>query len=292
MVGICNKSFSQQNFQYTQYMYDLSIINPAFAGGYGALNVSLIHRDQWSNVPGAPQGQTLSAHTLFKSKQLGAGLIFHQETIGIHKNLQVGGNFAYHLRLNKSTNLSVGLHAGAFNTQSDYQSLQSGGFDPTAINDAYTGTQFNAGFGLYLKSESLELGYSVPTLLKREVYINDTINLDPTAVNHLFFSRYTIELNDRFKLAPSVLFKYLPNASFSYDINLMATYLDFISTGVSYRRKESIDLLLRFQITPQFEIGYAYDYPISNVGAFSRASNELLLRYLFKFRYNKVKSPR
>ena len=292
MFLFLSKTYAQQNIQYTQYMYDLSLINPAYAGAYGALNISLIHRDQWNGLEGAPQAQTLSAHTLFKKQQIGTGILVHRETIGVHQNLHAAANIAYHLELNKGQTLSLGLNAGVFNTQSDYQSLQAGVNDPTAYDEAFTGTDFNAGFGLYYRADKLELSYSVPTLLTRDVYINDSTTIDPTALNHLFFSRYTFGINDNLKLQPSFLIKYYPNLPVSYDLNMIFNYKDLLSTGLSYRAQESVDLLLRLQITPQLQIGYAFDYPIGNVNRLSQASNELMLRYLFKFSYGKVKSSR
>jgi type IX secretion system PorP/SprF family membrane protein len=292
LAGFLNPAKSQQFVQYTQYMYDLSLINPAYAGAYEALNVSLIHKDQWTGLEGAPQAQTLSAHTLFKKQQFGTGLIIHRETIGVHQNVHAGGNFAYHLNLNKKQILSVGIHAGIFNTQSDYQSLQTINNDPTANNEAFTGTEFNAGFGLLFRSKKIEIGYSIPTLLTRSVYINDSLSVDPTAVNHLIYGKYTFLINDKFKLSPSTLIKYFPKSPLSFDINIMGTYSEFISAGISYRLDESVDFLLRLQVTPQLEIGYAYDFPIGRISNFASASNEIMLRYLFKFKYDKVKSPR
>ena len=289
---VCKFAVAQQNIQYTQYMYDGSFINPAFVGSFEALNISLIHRDQWTGLEGAPQSQSLSAHTLIKSRNVGTGLFIHRETIGVHQNLNATANLAYHLQLGRESFLSAGISAGAFNTSSDYQSLQNSGNDLSIYDEAFTGTDFNMGFGFYFRSPIVEIGYSVPTVLNRSVYINDSTRFDPSRMNHMFFNKFNIMIGDRFELNPSYLVKYTQDLPISYDVNLLLTYTELISTGVSYRANESIDLLLRLQITPQLQIGYAYDYPIGNVNQLSQASNELMLRYLFKFSYGKVKSPR
>jgi type IX secretion system PorP/SprF family membrane protein len=292
IFGMVPKAIGQQNVQYTQYMYDGSLINPAFTGGFEALNITLLHRDQWTGVPGAPESQTLSAHTLFRTKQLGTGLIFHREKVGIHQNVQAGVNLAYHLAVGEEKFLSFGLNASVFNTQSDYQSLQSSGVDPTASNAAFNGTQFNTGFGFYYRSKKLDLGYSVPSILSKEVYINDSTSLYSTKANHLLFAKYSLPVGAKLDFTPSILIKYYPDIPVSYDVNALLTYDEVISGGIAYRANESIDFLIRLQVTSQFQIGYSYDYPIANVGNFARASNELMLSYLFKFNYDKVRAPR
>src|SRR4051794_4301584 len=76
---------AQQKVQFTQYMFNELILNPAFAGSDGALSVTVMDRSQWAAVDGAPKTQTFSAHTFFSSKNLGAGLSFVNDKIGVHK---------------------------------------------------------------------------------------------------------------------------------------------------------------------------------------------------------------
>ena len=101
-----------------------------------------------------------------------------------------------------------------------------------------------------------------------------------------------IPLSRNVELNPSFLIKYFSGTPLSYDLNLSTTIQQVISFGVSYRKDESIDLLLRFNLTPQLQVGYAYDNPIGSVAAFAKTSNELMLRYLFKFKNSNVVSPR
>ncbi|GAB3337704.1 type IX secretion system membrane protein PorP/SprF [Marivirga atlantica] len=285
-------SYGQQGNQFTQYMYDQSIINPAYVGADEALSLNLIHRDQWSGIDGAPQSQTLSAHSLFKRKKFGTGLLLHRETIGIHTQLDAAANFAYHLKTGVNSFLSFGIKAGITNRQSDYQSLERGTPDNVASFNNLNETYLDAGLGLFFRNRNLQIGYAVPQLLPPVYELGDTIKVNPTNLNHLLFTKYSFDLNESFKLIPSILLKYYKGTPFSYDLNINTTYYDIISAGVSYRKDESIDLLLKLHITPQLQIGYAYDIPIGEVGAITRSSSEIMLRYLFKFKYAKVVSPR
>jgi type IX secretion system PorP/SprF family membrane protein len=291
IVGFSTLSYAQQGIQYTQYMYDGSLINPAYAGAEDALSISLLHRDQWSGLEGAPQSQTLSLHTPLKSPKVGTGLFIHRESIGVHQNITIATNLAYHLPLGNQRYLSFGLKAGMLNVRSDYQSLQSGNPDPSVNDELFSGTDFNAGFGFYYRSENFEAGYSIPSIVNRAINVNDSISLDPINLNHLLFSQYHISLGNNFILSPGFLLKYLQGVPLSYDLNFLTTYKSVVTAGVSYRKQESVDFLVRFNLTPQFQVAYAYDFPIGNVSRLAQASNEIMLRYIFKFRYENVNSP-
>ncbi|MGB2759827.1 MAG: type IX secretion system membrane protein PorP/SprF, partial [Maribacter stanieri] len=55
--------YSQQDAQYTQYMYNTISVNPAYAGSRGVLSIAALHRSQWVGLDGAPTTQTLNFHT-------------------------------------------------------------------------------------------------------------------------------------------------------------------------------------------------------------------------------------
>ena len=44
---ILQSMYSQQDSQYTQYMYNTSLVNPAYAGSRETITAFLLHRNQW-----------------------------------------------------------------------------------------------------------------------------------------------------------------------------------------------------------------------------------------------------
>ena len=114
---------AQQRPHFTQYISNELIINPAFAGAEEALSITLVHRSQWSDLEGAPSTQTLTAHSLFKSKKIGIGLAVINDEIGIHSSLNAAASYAYHIELDQETYLSLGLQFGFNQKRSDYNSL-------------------------------------------------------------------------------------------------------------------------------------------------------------------------
>ena len=62
MALIAMISFSsqaQQDPQYTHYMYNTTVINPAYAGSRGAMSIFGLHRSQWVGLEGASTTSTL-----------------------------------------------------------------------------------------------------------------------------------------------------------------------------------------------------------------------------------------
>jgi type IX secretion system PorP/SprF family membrane protein len=284
--------YGQQKVQFSQYMFNNLVINPAYAGAEEALSLTFIHRSQWSGVENAPTTQTLSAHTLFMNKHLGAGLTIVNDKIGVHKNLSTMSNFAYHLKVGQQSFLSMGLQAGFHTVRSDYASLSGGSFDPKVSNAPVSEMFFDVGAGFYFRSPRLHIGISAPELLPERLSFQDTLSVQLSRTNLFMFSKYRITLNEILEYEPSVLVKYFPDLPVSFDANINMIYRRVLVLGLSYRNQESIGFLLKAQITPQLELGYVYDHIIGDVSRLSNGSHELMVRYLFKFIETKVSSPR
>ena len=282
---------AQQLPQFTQFMYNNLVINPAYAGADGALSLTLLHRSQWTGVDQAPSTQSFSAHSLIRKKQIGLGLTVIRDEIGVHKNTNILTNYAYHLNVAEKTFLSFGLQVGLTNLKSDYASLASAPVDPKLVN-SINETMIDFGAGLYLRSPRFNLSLSSPGLLSRTVTVNDSVSVNFKKANFMGFARYRFALSDDFDMEPGIMIKYFTTLPFSYDLNLNFIYRKVLTAGVSYRKEESIDLILRFQITSQLQFGYAYDYPVNYAARLSSASHELMLNYIFRDFKKSAASPR
>jgi len=285
---------AQQKVQFTQYMFNGLVINPAYAGADEKLSVTIINRNQWSGVEGAPTTQTLSAHTLFRKKQFGLGFLLVNDQIGIHRNVNASTSYAYHIQTGDQSYLSMGLQAGLKSIKSDYASLNaSGSTDPYLYNVVTQQMFFDFAAGIYYRSPRLHIGFSVPELIRQQFHVNDTLSVHLNNINFLLFTRYRFTINENFDFEPSVLVKYLKGVPLSLDVNFNWVYRRIITLGASYRKGESLDFLFKGQITPQLQVGYAYDYPMQTVSLITTTgSHELMVQYLFSFFKKNVTSPR
>ncbi|MBL0741435.1 PorP/SprF family type IX secretion system membrane protein [Chryseolinea lacunae] len=293
LVVFAPQAMAQQKVQFSQYMFNTLVINPAYAGADEALSLTLIHRSQWNGLEGAPTTQTLSGHTLFKKKHFGVGATIVNDKIGVHRNLSILSDYAYHLQVGKTSFLSMGLQAGIHNTRADYASLMGGVTNDPKLNSAsISQTFFDFGAGVYFRSSRLHVGLSAPELVPERISFNDTVSVRLSRTNFFLFAKYRITQNENIDYEPSLLLKYMPGLPLSFDVNINMIYRKVLTLGLSYRKSESVDFLFKGQVTPQFQIGYAYDHVIGDVARISNGSHEIMVQYLFKYVETKVSSPR
>jgi type IX secretion system PorP/SprF family membrane protein len=286
-------TYGQQKVQFTQYMFNTLVINPAYAGADEALSLTFINRDQWAGIENAPTTQSLSAHTLFRKQHSGVGLTLVHDKIGVHKNLNLMATYAFHIKTGPSSSLSLGLQAGLNNARSDYATLTGGApNDPKLSNPLLSRTSLDFGTGIYFRSTRFHAGLSAPELLPGKVDLNDSTSIELSKSNWFYFSKYRVSFSDKIDAEPSILLKYLPGVPLSVDLNMNLIYRKVLTTGLSFRFRESIDFLLKAQITHQLQLGYSYDHSIGNVARISNGSHELMVHYLFRYLKTNVTSPR
>lgn len=281
---------AQQGPQYTQFMFNNLAINPAYAGADEHPSVTLLARQQWTNIDNAPATQSLAAHTLV-AKRVGLGLSIVRDVIGVHKNTNAVASYAYHLRAGKRAFVSMGVQAGMNTFKSDYPSLAGNSNDPL-LAKYIKETKLNLGAGIYFRSPKFDGGISFPGLLSQKMHVNDTTVVNFKTANILGFLRYRLPLGPSFVLQPTALVKYFPGLPMSFDTNLMIVYKEAISAGVSYRDKESVDLVVKLQLTPRLDAGYSYDYPVGDGTILNSSSHELMLHYIFRKNTKNIVSPR
>lgn len=282
---------AQQLPQFTQFMYNNLVINPAYAGADEALSLTLLHRSQWTGVDNAPTTQSFSAHSLIKRKKIGLGLTVIRDEIGVHKNTNITTNYAYHIPVAEKTFLSLGLQVGLTNLKSDYASLASAPLDPKLAN-SINETVIDFGAGLYLRSPRFNLSLASPQLMSNTVTVNDSVSVNFKKANFLGFARYRFSLSSGIDMEPGFMLKYFTTLPLSYDVNLNFIFRKVLTAGVSYRKSESVDFIMKLQLTPQLQFGYAYDYPVNYAARLSSASHELMLNYLFRDFKKRAASPR
>src|SRR5690606_18224679 len=104
-VGLLDAS-AQQDPHYTQYMYNMNVINPAYAGSKENLAFGLLYRAQWVEIEDAPTTATFSGHSPV-GKNVGLGLSVINDRIGPVEETNAYADFSYTLNLDrKSTRLN------------------------------------------------------------------------------------------------------------------------------------------------------------------------------------------
>jgi|TARA_R110002020_G_scaffold103640_2_gene242651 type IX secretion system PorP/SprF family membrane protein len=282
---------AQQDPQYTQYMYNMNVVNPAYAGSKESLSLTALYRKQWSGLDGAPETFTFSGHSPISDK-VGLGLSAVKDELGPISETNVYADFSYTLEVGDNTKLALGIKAGATFHDVGLTSLElqdpGDPFFSQDINNTYP----NIGTGAFLYGENFYVGLSVPNLLS-SVHLDENGLKYGSETNHYFLTGgYVFQVSENIKLKPSVLAKSAFDAPLSLDGNLNALFYDRFEIGASYRLDDSFSGLVGFQVTEYIRVGYAYDRVISEIEAVASSSHEIILSFDVFFKKRALRSPR
>ena len=290
VIGIQDVS-AQQDPQYTQYMYNMNVINPAYAGAKETLSLTALYRKQWSGFDGAPETYTFSAHSPIGEKT-GLGLSIIKDELGPVQETNVYADFSYTLQISESAKLALGLKAGAtFHDVSLSTLLLTDPGDPFFSQDI-NNTYPNVGAGAFFYTDKFYLSVSVPNLLN-SVHLDENGLKYGSETNHFFAATgYVFDLSNNVKLKPHVLVKGAFDAPLSFDANMNVLFYDRFELGASYRLDDSFSGLIGFQATPNIRIGYAYDSVVSDLDVVTSASHEVILTFDIFLKKRVLRSPR
>lgn len=274
-----NLIYSQQDPQYTQYMYNMHIVNPAYAGSEGTLNIGLLHRTQWVGLDGAPKTIVATINAPIK-KNIGMGLSVFADKIGPVKEQNAFVDVSYTIQTSDYGNLAFGLKGGFTFLDAQLSTLDLGDDIPddvfnNDINDSYA----NFGAGAFYYTDHFYAGLSMPNMLN-QFHLNrkgGVISSASEKMHYYLTSGYIFEMNDNLKLKPSVLLKGVEGAPLSIDLAGNVLINNKFELGVSWRIDDSLNALMNIEVARGFRIGYAYDYTLSNLGDFNSGSHEIIL---------------
>jgi len=293
---------AQQDPQYTQYMYNMSVINPAYTtNNLSVINFGTLYRSQWASAVGGPKTLTFFAHAAITEK-VEAGISFITDDIGdgVLKENNIFADFAYSLKLDDKSRLALGLKAGVTTFSTNFNGFRLP--EEELINDlAFSQNQNstfpNIGIGAFYHRDKFYAGVSAPNLLSSTHIENQNgISTKGSEKMHVFATAgYVYELNSSVKLKPSMLAKIVKGAPISLDASLNALINNSFEIGASYRVDDSINAMFNLKIIPGLKAGYAYDYTLTNLSRFSSGSHEIFILFdldLLGLQRGYDKSPR
>lgn len=273
---------AQSTPMYSQYMYNMTTINPAYAGNRGVPSLAFIWREQWAGLSGAPSTKSITLDAPTESKKIGLGVqVFDDRYASVIR--RTGMNLFYNVKipLSESGVLSFGVKGGFYN---DLKLLTSVNLGKIAAFDMAYASNFNKviplmGVGAFYNSDKFYIGLSAPDLIlfsNVKNYKSDSSLFQVNEIHYFMTMGNSIDIDDDITVKPSILFKMASGAPIEADLNMGLWYRNTISIGGSYRTGESVLGMLQFQLTPQLRFGYSYDMPFRVPN-----SSELFLRVEF-----------
>lgn len=285
---------AQQDPHYTQYMYNMNVINPAYAGSKENLSFGLLYRKQWIEIEDAPTTFSLSGSAPV-GKNVGLGLSVISDKIGPVEENNVYGDFSYTLNLGGEHRLALGLKAGVTFQKIGLRSIiQPTLPDPNdgAFAEDTNNTKLNIGTGFFYYTNKYYFALSIPNMLKSAHLDYNGIKYG-TEIQHYFITGgYVFDLNPNVKFKPFAMVKSAFNAPTSFDISTNFLFHEKFEVGATYRLQDSFGAMVNYAISPSLRIGYAYDHIISDLKVTTPSSHEIILLFDLNFPKKVSRSPR
>ncbi len=291
---------AQQKAQYSQYMINQYVLNPALTGASDYGHIVAGYRNQWTTSTGAfdgalPKTYYISGHSSigrgskkphpYRNKHMGyhgvGGMVSNDQT-GPTSRLGILGSYAYNERLSGSWRISLGISAGVQQYTLNGPSLEFADSEPMNtqrkwVPDGNIGgwvynKHFYAGAAVAQIFQS-RLGFDIP------VGNGSTDKISKLANHYFFTTGIKLDVSKDWAIIPSVMMKFNNPAPVSLDINAKVRYKDMIWLGTSYRNKDAFAFLFGVVLNSQFEFGYSYDLTVSQIKNYTNGSHEFMLGY-------------
>lgn len=281
---------AQQDPQVTQYMYNMNIVNPAYAGSTEAISLGLLGRTQWVGLDGAPKTVTFSIHSPV-GKNIGLGMSVVSDQIGPVNESNLNADFSYTLKTSDIGKLALGLKAGVTFQDLGLATITTVSPDVN-FTDNINNTFPNFGVGAFYYTDKFYAGIAMPNMIKSNHFEKQggIISKATEKMHYFINSGYVFDITENLKFKPSVLLKAVTGSPVSMDLSSNFLINERLELGASYRIDDSFSGLVNFAVNQNLRIGYAYDHTISNLGDYNSGSHEVIVRYDFHF--YKYKSPR
>lgn len=311
-------TYAQQRPQYTQYVFNNYLLNPAVSGIENYVDTKFGYRNQWTGLSGAPTtsyftinaplgdasemggggaespySRSYTQNYMAAEPHHGIGFMMVADQAGPLNQTNIDATYAYHLGITDRLNVAVGVMAGvnriSLNTS---QITLDNSLDPAITNNNNSQWKPDLGVGIWAYSGNYYIGASVQQLLKEPLYFGtNNVYTESTTVPHLFFTAgYKIFLTDEITMMPSVMVKVINPAPVSYDLNMKLAFGDRLWVGGSYRHDDSFSVMAGINVSSFINLGYSYDITTSTLSTVSNGTHEIVIGLMLNNVY-KESSP-
>jgi type IX secretion system PorP/SprF family membrane protein len=276
-------SYGQQDRLMTHFIYDKMSVNPAVTGMEEGICGTMLYRNQWDKVNGAPNSFVLNgeANLYPFNHSGGAGVTFYHDAIGFARQNNAVLNYSYHVRTDAGT-LGIGAAAGITNLGMDplWIPPQPGVVD-NLLPGAIGGTSVDFNFGLYWKAKRYYAGISSTHLSQSEIK-----NINYTTARHYYLmAGYNHPIGQN-NLDVQMMMR-TDMVKFSMDFNARYIVNNQFYGGLTYRTSDAVAAMLGFKVVDKLSekkskfsmwAGYSYDFTVNKLSSISQGTHELMVR--------------
>lgn len=281
LLTLTSSVFAQQDKLITHFIYDKMTINPGSTGLEKGICGTLMYRNQWDKVNGAPNSAIFNVESnMGRWMPINLGLSFYHDAIGFARQNNLLLNISYPIPVTiAGGTLAIGLGVGMVNFGMDPTWIPpTTAIDPTLpASTSATNVDMNAGIYFRHNQGKWFAGISSTHLSESAL----------TAVDYKTFRHYNIlggykiDLGNSGRAIDIQSMVRTDFVKFSADINVRYLHDQWFYGGLSYRVSDAVALMVGIIPIRNFVIGYSYDITINKLSNISRGTHEIALRYCY-----------
>ncbi len=274
--------FGQQAPHYTQYMYNMNVVNPAYAGIKNGLAGGFLYRTQWVGQSGHPETFVFNIHSPLGEK-MGLGLSAMHDKYGPVGQTDIKLDYSYTIELAPELNLAFGLNVGLARDHMDFKSLSVVHPGDPLLSVNPTVMKLLYGVGAFLYSEKFYVGLSAPNLNTGPYEQSGSSWTQGRTIHYFGTAGYVFDMGENFKLKPHVMVYKANGSPISSIFSANLFMYDKLELGLFYRLKDSFGGLINYMLTDNIRIGYAYDRTTSMMKFYSPSTHELFINFVVPY---------
>lgn len=318
LLSVAFGAKAQQQMVFNNFLMNKYYYNPAIAGSENVHYANIGMRAQWAGFNEAPVSLYANFYGSAKNEMKhGYGVSIVNQRSGLISNTAFYGNYAYHVKLNETLRLGMGIKPGflQYNIKL-YDALLADEGDPMLTGNVLSTGAFDLQSGLHLYNERFFAMVSMRHMFGKAIDFtgfNDGLSKHYTGIIGYNWwvnkkkNQPTLEGEEGsettetesvpeietdedgniippkkkkdFELMPVVMVNYVRPITPQASIMLKATLDHKYWLGLTYRTQDAVGVSLGFVIKDRLSIGYAYDYSLGNIQNFNSGSHEVMLRF-------------
>jgi len=288
LLFFATSGFSQQLPQYTQYMFNEFVMNPAVAGRNNYWEAKSNNRYQWVGITDAPRTYILSLQGPFKNLKMGIGGTIFTDIVGPTRRTGFNMSYAYHIKLNSTYKLSFGVNAGVLQYSVDGSKITPhDAGDPIMSPNYQSALAPDLGAGAYLYSNKLYVSLGFPQIYQANLkFFGDQVTKNSTLAMHFYgLAGYKFNIGNDFILEPVVLVMSTDPVQYKIPMKinggLKLSYQNKVWIGANYRTNDAVSALVGYMFNEWLMFGYSYDYTITPLRKYNSGTHEVMLGLRF-----------
>jgi len=297
---------AQQEAAYSQYMFNLFLINPAFAGSDGTTTVNFTGREQWLGWEGTPRTNSISAQTRvlknsFIAKALKLRKKFSRRSasgkvgVGAHLFNDISGPivrtgmqvvYGYHIPIRRNQ-LSFGLALSPYQFNVIRSRLRNYEEGDEVINGIRPRYVIDGNFGTLFTTPLWQVGLSIDNLFQSNIAFGGSSKVGYKMLRHYCLNgSYKIQVNRQVLVEPTSLIKFTEQGTIQMDLGARAFYKEDYWGGLAYRTGAGGGTMILFTglRVRQYYFGYAFDWNFNPIMKHTFGTHEFM--FFVKFGEN------